>query len=147
MSSQIFFIHARQTPFTSTLVIEVDFILSFSKKQLSYFHVVSFFMILSLYHLLSCYAPLWAWLLKARTLRPLIVQDQVTSWVTFWSPSPLWLLASECSCGESWHSSPVGQDTISLHCRECNAICSDWRTDNNNLHEKQETDDLFLFFF
>lgn len=34
------------------------------------------------YHLSSCYSPLRAWLPKARTLRPLIVQDQVTSWVT-----------------------------------------------------------------
>lgn len=53
-----------------------------------------------------------------------------------WPLSPLWFLAWECSCGESWHSFPVGQDTISLHCKECNTICNDWTTDNNNLCEK-----------
>lgn len=62
------------------------------------------------------------------------------------SQSPLWLSALVCSCGESWHSSPVGQSAISLHCKECNTICNDWATDNDNLHEKQLTDDLLLFF-
>lgn len=59
-----------------------------------------------------------------------------------WPLRPLQLLAWECSCGESWHSSPPGQDTISLHCKECNSI---WN-DNNNLLEKHETDDPALLF-
>lgn len=64
-----------------------------------------------------------------------------------WPQRPLWFLAWEGSCGQSWHSSPVGQDIISLNCKECNTICNDWTTDSNNLHEKQVTHDLFLFFF
>lgn len=63
-----------------------------------------------------------------------------------WPQRPLWFFAWEGSCGQSWHSSPVGQDIISLHCKECNTICNDWTTDSNNLHEKQVTHDLFLFF-
>lgn len=46
-----------------------------------------------------------------------------------WPLRPLRLSAWECSCGKSWHSSPLGQDTISLHCKECERICND----NNNL--------------
>lgn len=41
----------------------------------------------------------------------------------------------------SWHSSPVGQDTISLQCKECSSIQSDLTT-----HEKQLSDDLSLLF-
>lgn len=64
-----------------------------------------------------------------------------------WSQSALRLLALVCSCGESWHSSPVGQDTIILHCKECSTICNEWTTDKNNLHEKQVTNLLCVFFF
>lgn len=62
-----------------------------------------------------------------------------------WPQSQLWLLASVCSCGESWHSSPAGQSTITLHCKECNTICNDFTINNNNQRGKT-TDDLSLFF-
>lgn len=63
-----------------------------------------------------------------------------------WPQRPLQFLAWEGSCGQSWHSSPVGQDIISLNCKECSTICNDYTTDSNNLHEKQVTHDLFLCF-
>lgn len=55
-----------------------------------------------------------------------------------WPLRPLQLMAWECSCGESWHSSPPGQDTISLHCKECNSI---W----NNNSTKRMTSFSYLF--
>lgn len=55
-----------------------------------------------------------------------------------WPLRPLQIMAWECSCGESWHSSPPGQDTISLHCKECNSI---W----NNNSTKPMTSFSYLF--
>lgn len=109
-------------------------------------YAISAFVILSLCHLPSCKYPINR--LVARGQDPVSIDCVGSSHIMgdLWPQCPLWLLASVCSCGESWHSSPVGQDTIILHCKECNTICKDWATDNNNLHEKQAADDLFQCF-
>lgn len=83
----------------------------------------------------------------ATGLNPVSTDCVVSSHImdNLWPQSQLWLLASVCSCGESWHSSPAGQSTISLHCKECNTICNDFTIDNSNQREKQLMTSHFFF--